>query len=192
MRPRNFQYERCRRFIGAATAVVLITATTAGVALGAGGSGGIDSDGTSGGEAPVTGSTEGVFPIRGKHSYGDGLGAGRGHQGQDLLAKCGKAVVSAQPGRVQTNEYHGAAGNYVVIDGKGAIEDMVYMHLQSRSAIREGQRVDAGDELGRVGDTGSASACHLHFELWSNPGYYEGGEPLDPAPSLKRWDSKRK
>jgi len=45
----------------------------------------------SGGVSPAGAEADetGVFPISGKHSYGDGLGAGRGHQGQDLLAKCG-------------------------------------------------------------------------------------------------------
>ena len=92
-----------------------------GAAAASGGSGGVGSDGGAGGgggtERATTG--DGVFPIRGKHTYGDGLGAGRGHQGQDLLAKCGKPVVAAEPGRVQRNKYQSSAGNYVVIDGKG-------------------------------------------------------------------------
>jgi murein DD-endopeptidase MepM/ murein hydrolase activator NlpD len=41
-----------------------------------------------------------------------------------------------------------------------------------------------------VGDTGNASGCHLHFELWSAPGWYAGGEPFDPLPRLQRWDAQ--
>ncbi|MGI9557408.1 MAG: hypothetical protein ACR2N5_05655, partial [Solirubrobacterales bacterium] len=41
------------------------------------------------------------FPLRGSHSYGDGLGAGRGHRGQDLFASCGRRIVAARAGRVQ-------------------------------------------------------------------------------------------
>ena len=66
------------------------------------------------------------------------------------------------------------------------------MHLRERASVRKGQRVAAGDLLGRVGDTGNASACHLHFEVWSNPGYYQGGHPLDPEPFLRGWDPKRR
>ena len=33
-----------------------------------------------------------------------------------------------------------------------------------------------------LGDTGSASACHLHFEVWTEPGWYNGGSPVDPVP----------
>ena len=171
----------------ALTAVLAIMAAICGVAAAAGGSGGV-------GMTPVGGTTtseEGVFPIRAKHTYGDGLGAGRGHEGQDLLANCGKTVVAAQAGRVQMRDYQSAAGNYVVIDGAGPLEDAVYMHLQSRSTVRVGQKVLAGEPIGLVGDTGRASACQLHFELWSNPGYYEGGSPIDPEPSLRLWDQKK-
>jgi murein DD-endopeptidase MepM/ murein hydrolase activator NlpD len=42
--------------------------------------------------------------------------------------------------------------------------------------------------IGYVGDTGDASECHLHFELWDAPGWYEGGRPVDPLALLKRWD----
>jgi murein DD-endopeptidase MepM/ murein hydrolase activator NlpD len=148
-------------------------------------SGGVDTGTET--ETP-TGSSDGQFPIIGKHTYGDGLGAGRGHQGQDLLAECGKRVVAAQPGRVQMRDSHASAGNYVVIDGEGQLEDLVYMHLQRRAEVGKGERVTAGQTIGRVGDTGNAAACHLHFEIWSNPGYYQGGKPIDPEPYLRRWD----
>lgn len=160
-------------------------------ASGGNGSGGVGSGGGGGGAGggrATASPIEGVFPVLGKHSYGDGLGAGRGHEGQDLMAKCGKPVVAAEPGRVQRNAYQSAAGNYLVVDGKGKIEDMAYMHLRKRSHLRAGKKVAAGDRIGSVGNTGDATACHLHFEIWSNPGWYEGGSPEDPAPRLHRWD----
>ena len=49
-------------------------------------------------------------------------------------------------------------------------------------------RVKTGQPIGNVGDSGNASGCHLHFEIWSAPGWYEGGTFTDPAPSLKAWD----
>jgi murein DD-endopeptidase MepM/ murein hydrolase activator NlpD len=176
----------------ALAAVLATMAAICGVAGAAGGNRGSGSGGV--GTTPGGGTTtsdEGVFPVRAKHTYGDGFGAGRGHEGQDLLANCGKTVVAAQAGRVQMNKYHSAAGNYVVIDGAGQLEDTVYMHLQSRSPLRNGEKVLAGDPIGLVGDTGRASTCHQHFEMWSNPGYYEGGSAIDPEPSLRLWDQKR-
>ncbi|MGI8727639.1 MAG: peptidoglycan DD-metalloendopeptidase family protein [Solirubrobacterales bacterium] len=128
------------------------------------------------------------FPLRGKHSYGDGLGAGRGHQGQDIFAPCGTKIKAARGGRVQVSAYHSAAGYYVVIDGAKTGQDYVYMHMRRGTLPREGARVKTGDVIGRNSDTGRATGCHLHFELWSGPGWYEGGKVLDPTPVLKRWD----
>ena len=128
------------------------------------------------------------FPILGHHSYGDGFGAGRGHQGQDLFAKCGRPVVSAHAGRVQTRKYQSAAGYYVVVDGKGTGQDYAYMHMSRKGRPKEGSRVAAGEQIGSVNDTGRATGCHLHFEIWTKPGWYEGGRAKSPTRALKRWD----
>jgi murein DD-endopeptidase MepM/ murein hydrolase activator NlpD len=133
------------------------------------------------------------FPIRGKHDYGDGVGApreGHSHQGQDVFAKCGAPLVAARGGKVQFKGYHSAAGNYLVIDGRGTGRDYVYMHLQGKALVAEGERVYTGQKIGAVGETGNASGCHLHFELWSPPGWYEGGKFLrSVTKQLKKWDS---
>ncbi len=122
------------------------------------------------------------FPLLARHSYGDGFGAGRGHQGQDIFAKCGSPVVAARAGRVQARKFQSAAGYYVVIDGKGTGQDYVYMHMRKRGRPREGSRVAAGQRIGIESDTGDASGCHLHFELWTKPGWYEGGRAKSPDP----------
>ena len=131
------------------------------------------------------------FPVRGPHSYGDGLGAGRGHQGQDILADCGLKIVAARAGTVYYNDYDaGGAGNYVVINTKGPGDGSeVYMHLIKPSTLKVGEKVKTGQTIGIVGSTGRSTACHLHFERWSAPGWYQGGTILDPTPGLKRWDS---
>lgn len=132
-----------------------------------------------------------VFPVRGPHYYGEGaarFGGGRGHQGQDVFATCGTPLVAARGGRVQFRGYHSAAGNYLVIDGARTGVDYGYMHLRAPSLVKEGDRVRTGQLIGYVGDTGDASACHLHIELWSSPGWYAGGAPYDPLPSLRSWD----
>jgi murein DD-endopeptidase MepM/ murein hydrolase activator NlpD len=135
-----------------------------------------------------------VFPVAGKHDFG-GAGAdfgsgraGHSHQGHDVFARCGTPMVAARGGRVQASKYHYAAGNYVVIDADGSGTDYVYMHLADRSPFSRGDRVATGQRIGAVGDSGNARGCHLHFELWSAPGYYEGGRPFDPLPALKAWD----
>jgi murein DD-endopeptidase MepM/ murein hydrolase activator NlpD len=135
------------------------------------------------------------FPILGPHDYGGPAGrfgaprSGHTHQGQDVMAACGLPVVAARGGRVQYAGYEGAAGNYVVIDGMGTPYDTAYMHLAQPSSLQTGDPVRTGQPIGVVGDTGDATACHLHFELWGPPGWYEGGSPIDPLPYLKKWDA---
>lgn len=134
-----------------------------------------------------------VFPIRGKHDLGqtptNGFGGGRNHKGQDMFARCGTGIVAARGGTVAYAGYHSAAGNYVVIDGSGSGVDYVYMHMLRAPLVRTGQRVRTGESLGQVGETGRATGCHLHFEMWSAPGWYAGGSPFDPLPSLRKWDA---
>jgi murein DD-endopeptidase MepM/ murein hydrolase activator NlpD len=133
-----------------------------------------------------------VFPIRGTHTYGDGIGAprqGHSHQGQDLFAGCGAPLRAARGGKVQFRGFQGSgAGHYLVIDGKQTGRDYVYMHLQSQSRFGTGERVRTGERVGAVGASGNASGCHLHFEIWSRPGWYQGGDFLDPRKPLKKWD----
>jgi len=136
-----------------------------------------------------------MFPIRGRHNYGGAgarFGAGRAghsHQGHDTFARCGTKLVAARAGTVKFNQYHSAAGYYLVIDGYKSDYDYVYMHLQERSPFKPGDRVRTGQMIGRVGDTGDAVGCHLHFEMWTAPGWYRGGSPIDPLRYLKSWDS---
>jgi murein DD-endopeptidase MepM/ murein hydrolase activator NlpD len=136
-----------------------------------------------------------AFPILGAHDYGGAGGrfgaarSGHTHEGQDVMAECGTPLIAARGGRVQYSGYQGAAGNYIVIDGKGTSFDMAYMHLLEPSPLQEGTIVRTGEPIGLVGQTGDATACHLHFEIWTAPGWYEGGSPIDPLSHLKQWDA---
>lgn len=136
-----------------------------------------------------------AFPILGAHEYGMSAGrfgaarSGHTHQGQDVMAACGTPLVAARGGRVQMSTWDDAAGNYLVIDGKGTGNDFMYAHLAEPSPLKEGDSVRTGQLIGVVGDTGDAQGCHLHFEIWGAPGWYEGGSPFDPLPELQKWDA---
>lgn len=154
------------------------------------------------GAAPPPGSTSlgaftfvgAVFPVRGTHDYGQGaarFGSGRSghsHEGQDVMAQCGTPVVAARGGVVKQKASHYAAGNYVIVSDPVSGQDFGYMHFRTPAVVKRGDIVETGQLLGYVGDTGSASACHLHFEIWTAPGWYSGGSPIDPLATLKRWD----
>ena len=129
------------------------------------------------------------FPLAVRHSYGDGFGAGRNHEGQDVFAECGSPILAARGGRVQTKDVQSAAGNYIVIDGKATKLDTFYAHMAEPSLLEEGDRVRTGQVIGSVGQTGNATGCHLHFEIWTAPGWYEGGSPMPSVGSLLHtWD----
>jgi murein DD-endopeptidase MepM/ murein hydrolase activator NlpD len=130
------------------------------------------------------------FPILGASRFGTGaaaFGGGRGHQGEDTFASCGTPLVAAHGGKVKYAGYQWAAGNYLVIDNEGADTDYVYMHLRETALVKTGDVVKTGQPIGFVGATGRATGCHLHFEIWTAPGWYAGGEPIDPLPTLKSW-----
>jgi len=134
-----------------------------------------------------------VFPIRGEHDLGrtatNGFGGGRGHNGQDMFAACGTPVVAARAGKVREVAYNGAAGNHLVITSSVTGFDYVYMHLKNRPRLREGDRVETEQRIGSVGQTGNAWGCHLHFELWRAPGWFAGGQVIDPYGHLRAWDA---
>ena len=143
---------------------------------------------------PASGNGEQIFPIRGRHDLGqtatNNFGGGRGHRGQDLFARCGTPLAVAEGGTVREAKNDGAAGNFAVITGNVTGRDYVYMHMQEAPLVRKGDRVSTGQPLGKVGDTGRATGCHLHFELWSAPGWYTGGSAMNPLPDLRAWDAR--
>jgi len=133
-----------------------------------------------------------VFPVKGRHTFGDGFGVqrqGHTHQGVDILANCGLKIVAAEAGTVLYNKWQSAAGNYLIVHGEETGNDYGYMHMRARSPFQRGDQVTTGEVIGIVGDTGDATACHLHFEAWSPPGWYTGGHPFDTEPLLKQWDA---
>jgi murein DD-endopeptidase MepM/ murein hydrolase activator NlpD len=136
------------------------------------------------------------FPLVGDFSYGgedSRFGAprkGHTHQGQDLSAAEGTPVVAPAGGTVETVEFQrNGAGHYVVVGGYDG-RDYVFMHLRTGSIVVEkGGRVLTGQRLADVGNTGSSSGAHLHFEIWEGAGgWFDGGQPIDPLPLLKSWD----
>ena len=134
---------------------------------------------------------EGLFPIRGPHTPPQSdmqrFGGPRGHQGTDHFSPCGTPLAAYTKGVVNTAAFQSAAGNYVVVDMPNG-ESYAYMHLRDPALVSKGDSVFAGERLGNVGQTGDASGCHLHIELWSAPGYYRGGSAFDSLPLMQRLD----
>ena len=94
------------------------------------------------------------------------------HTGVDIRAGAGTPIHAAAAGVVASVVDGGAYGLHTILSHSGGLATM-YAH-QSRTAVRAGQRVAAGQVIGYVGSTGWATGPHLHFEVHVN------GVPYDP------------
>lgn len=96
-------------------------------------------------------------------------GASKYHEGIDIGAQTGSAVVAAAAGEVVISKYSYSAGNYIMIDhGSGIFT--IYMHL-SKKYYDVGKEVSQGQTIGEVGSTGYATGPHLHFGIRKNGKY---------------------
>ena len=135
-------------------------------------------------------------PVVGKVDYGtaeNGFGAsryGHVHSGHDMFAPTGTPLVAVSDAVVADAGSDGGQGNYVHLYDPEEDRTYIYMHMVAPSRHGAGDRVEAGEEVGEVGCTGSCSGDHLHFEIREGKGM--GGEAYDPLPELERWESLSK
>ncbi len=88
------------------------------------------------------------------------------HKGIDLVAKKGSKIMSTGKGVVKSAHYSMGYGKCVKIDhGFGYVS--VYAHM-SKIKVKKGQKVNHGDLIGLVGNTGRSTGSHLHYEVWIN------------------------
>lgn len=102
-----------------------------------------------------------------RSDYGEPRGDGtRSHEGQDMFAPKGTPIVSPTKAVVIATGSGDSAGKFVYTANPGG-EIFRYMHLDAIAPIRRGDRLNVGDIIGTVGDTGNApdGVYHLHFEV---------------------------
>lgn len=99
-------------------------------------------------------------------------GASTYHRGIDIGAAYGSDIVAAEFGEVVTKGADSIRGLYVVIDHGNGMQTW-YLH-QSMSFVQEGDLIERGEVIGRVGESGIATGPHLHFEV------HIDGEAVDP------------
>ena len=88
------------------------------------------------------------------------------HTGIDIDGNMGDPVKAAGVGEVIFAGVLRGYGQIIILDHGGGLST-VYAHL-SRILVREGQRVQTGQEIGKVGSTGTSTGPHLHFEVREN------------------------
>lgn len=95
------------------------------------------------------------------------------HEGIDFSAPIGTEIYATGNGTIVKVEYNGRGyGNNIVIN-HGFGYSTLYGHM-SRFAVRPGQKIKRGDIIGYVGNTGSSTGPHVHYEVWKN------GKKIDP------------
>jgi murein DD-endopeptidase MepM/ murein hydrolase activator NlpD len=124
-------------------------------------------------------------PAAGGRSFTNSWGAprsgGRRHKGTDVMAAYGSPAAAVVSGRISRWSSGGKAGTSIYLFGDDGNE-YFYAHM-SRNVASPGSRVQHGQIISYVGDTGNArgGAAHIHFEI--HPG---GGSAINPYPSLIR------
>lgn len=97
------------------------------------------------------------------------LGVQKFHNGLDMAAPGGTAILAAYDGDVVGAAYNNSMGNYIMIDhGSGLYT--IYMHC-SALYVSKGQSVTKGQKIAAVGSTGRSTGNHLHFSVRLNGNY---------------------
>jgi murein DD-endopeptidase MepM/ murein hydrolase activator NlpD len=144
-----------------------------------------------------------VFPVLGPSNYTDDFGDPRGasrHEGIDIMAPRKAIAVAAEGGTVKFWTTSASAGCMLYLYGDSGTT-YLYIHLNNdRSATRndnkgkcvagmsyapgmkEGDRVEAGQQVGFVGDSGDANGIHPHLHFEVHP---KGGKAANPYPYLQ-------
>ncbi|MCI8910590.1 MAG: M23 family metallopeptidase [Oscillibacter sp.] len=105
----------------------------------------------------------------------------RTHDGVDISAAEGTAVLAACAGTVLAVEEDAMMGTTVILEHDGGYQT-TYANLQEQPGVGAGEAVSAGQILGAVGCTAAAEAAqepHLHFSVTKD------GENMDPNEFLR-------
>ncbi|WP_433790847.1 M23 family metallopeptidase [Actinoplanes sp. CA-252034] len=101
------------------------------------------------------------------------LGTYPGHDDYDIdmFPIVGEAlnrpILASYGGKVVNKGYTNGGGNGVRIDHGNGWQTL-YLHMVAPAAVNEGDTVSRGQQIGKVGNTGSSSAAHLHYEQLLN------------------------
>jgi len=125
-------------------------------------------------------STPSIYPTRGLVTSGFSrnrvhpiLHRARPHEGLDIVAPRGTPITSSANGVVSFAGRNGGYGLVVEVNHGYGMKTR-YAHM-SAVDVRVGQRVERGEQIGRVGNTGLSVGPHLHYEVLIN------GQPQNPA-----------
>ena len=109
--------------------------------------------------------------------------------GQDIMTAEGTPDVAPLAGTITSTSYQAGAAGYYAVEHTLVGFDFMFAHCEAATlAVGDGQAVAAGQTLCLAGQTGDATAPHLHFEMWVGGWYAPGGHTIDPLPYLEAWE----
>lgn len=129
-----------------------------------------------------------AFPVEGRDTRAiqsfwgaDRDGGSRSHEGVDIFAPRGTPVLAAVDGVVRSTRPNNLGGIVVWLRDDVAGQSLYYAHLDTQVVAR-GQRMQVGDTLGYVGNSGNARTTppHLHFGI-----YVRGEGAVNPLPFVR-------
>lgn len=107
-----------------------------------------------------------VKPVTGIVTSRFGARWGSTHTGTDIGAPTGTAIKAVASGTVIFSGWKGTLGKFIVVDHGNGIQSY-YAHC-STLLVSKGDAVTAGQQIGKVGNTGRSTGPHLHFEIRKN------------------------
>lgn len=108
-----------------------------------------------------------------------GGGGSSYHLGTDLGGGCNNPIYAAHSGTVSYSGWNGIYGNFIRIDHGDGIQTEYGHIVNGGLLVRVGQVVDVGSQIAKIGMTGGATGCHLHF------GVRIHGVVTDPVPFMR-------
>lgn len=99
------------------------------------------------------------------------------HAGLDFKGPVGTPILAAAKGKVVLAGFNGGYGNTIEIRHANGLVTR-YAHLSGLN-VRQGQMVERGVQIGRMGSTGRSTGSHLHFEVRLN------GQAINPRKFLE-------
>lgn len=140
-----------------------------------------------------------IHPIKKVKKHHNGVDIWQAKEPSYLEAWCDGKVIA-----VKENTDPNSAGNSVIVQSvvMGKKITWTYFHMVHKSIqVKKGQKISAGQVIGKMGATGFATGKHLHFEIWaghrtSQPNINTGGkgfyDPLKFVSAAIEWEKVHK
>jgi LysM repeat protein len=119
-----------------------------------------------------------IWPTDGiiSDTYGTRFGQ---HKGIDIAGSLNTPIIAVDDGMVTKSYYSDTYGHVIFIKHSSNLET-IYAHLNKRE-VNEGQPINKGQIIGRMGNTGESNGVHLHFEVHENEWTFEKKNAFNPA-----------